>query len=185
MSGQTELKCDDDNGPSITGGYTRFRRADLQKVLCSDMRGELHLSHRLVYYEELPHEVVLHFQDGKTATCDLLIGADGIRSAVRRQFLSKQEPSPLSSDAVFWSGEYAYRGLVEVERLQAAFPGHRACDEPVIVRQMIDVYQPTDFVDHSILGNIKLVSPWSVGTLWLLTLNSSILLLTGYRSPTW
>jgi len=93
------------------------------------------MSHRLVVYEELNDEVVLHFQNGKTETCDLLIGADGIRSAVRRCFLSKpQDPSrSLPLDPVFWSGEYAFRGLVEVDQLQAEFPGHRACNEPVIV----------------------------------------------------
>jgi salicylate hydroxylase len=98
------------------------------------MRGELHLSHKLLSYDELPNEVVLQFQNGKTAACDLLIGADGLRSVVRRCFLSKQDPSrPLASDPIFWSGEHAFRGLVKVERLESEFPGHRACTEPVIV----------------------------------------------------
>jgi len=92
------------------------------------------MSHRLDFYEELDNEVVLHFQNGKTETCDLLIGADGIRSAVRRCFLSRQDPSgSLPLDPIFWSGECAFRGLVEVDQLQAEFPGHRACSEPVIV----------------------------------------------------
>ena len=98
------------------------------------MKGGLYLSHRLLSYEESKTEVVLHFQNDQTASCDLLIGADGIRSAVRRCFLNQQDPSrSISLDPIFWSGECAFRGLVEVERLQAVFPGHRACNEPVIV----------------------------------------------------
>lgn len=53
-------------------------------------------------------EMTLHFDDSTTATHNLVIGCDGIKSAVRRIVLS---PSSKSSIAHF-SGKYAYRGLI-------------------------------------------------------------------------
>jgi salicylate hydroxylase len=58
--------------------------------------------------EERPGEVRLSFQDGSSATADLLVGADGIHSAVRGH---------LVRDAPRFSGETIYRGLVPAERV--------------------------------------------------------------------
>jgi hypothetical protein len=42
-------------------------------------------SKRLESYVQRPGApIMLHFQDGTTATCDILIGADGLKSAVRK-----------------------------------------------------------------------------------------------------
>jgi 2-polyprenyl-6-methoxyphenol hydroxylase-like FAD-dependent oxidoreductase len=48
---------------------------------------------RLVEVEETPDAVIARFEDGTTASADILIGADGIRSTVRR-LIDPQSPLP-------------------------------------------------------------------------------------------
>ncbi|EJD50447.1 FAD/NAD(P)-binding domain-containing protein [Auricularia subglabra TFB-10046 SS5] len=66
-----------------------------------------HYGKRLISYMESDSEVCMTFADGTTATCDLLIGCDGIRSAVRRCMFTVEQNV---GDAV-WSGSLAYRAL--------------------------------------------------------------------------
>ena len=117
------------------GGSLRIHRADLQRVLIDSMAGQLHLSYRLVSYEETDREIQLQFQDGKTASCDLLIGMDGIKSVVRKCFLIKQGLLDSPSIHPFWTGSFAYRGLVPIDRLEASYPGHRVFHTPMMVGQ--------------------------------------------------
>ena len=51
-----------------------------------------------------PRQVAIRFADGRTASGDLLIGADGIHSVVREYVVGPDRPS--------WSGQVAWRGLV-------------------------------------------------------------------------
>ncbi|KAI0750647.1 FAD/NAD(P)-binding domain-containing protein [Daedaleopsis nitida] len=67
--------------------YT-FYRPDLQKVLLEQLQTThtIHLRKRVEAYvqpEDSTRPIELQFQDGTTATCDVLIGADGVRSVVR------------------------------------------------------------------------------------------------------
>ena len=90
--------------------YYGIHRADLQRVL-SDAHGGagLHLGHRLVDLVDRGGSIRLEFADGRSAEADLVVGADGVRSAVRR-FVTGGE------DAVY-SGTSAFRGIVPVEKL--------------------------------------------------------------------
>ncbi len=117
----------------FVGGSTTFHRADLQQTLLSRISGSLHLKHRFLSYEELDHEVVIHFEDGTTAKCDILIGMDGIKSCLRKSFLQQNIPLSRSIDPV-WSGTMAYRGLVSRDVLDKEFPGHRSITTPMMVR---------------------------------------------------
>jgi 2-polyprenyl-6-methoxyphenol hydroxylase-like FAD-dependent oxidoreductase len=68
-------------------------RITLRQVLLSGLDGIVQFDKMFVSYDEPPHgaargaPIVIHFSDGSTATCDVLIGADGGNSRVRRQFL--------------------------------------------------------------------------------------------------
>ncbi|KAJ9271572.1 hypothetical protein DTO212C5_2364 [Paecilomyces variotii] len=62
----------------------RVRRTRLQGALLKHVPGGIiHLSKRLVSLENLQNGVRLLFEDKTSATADLVIGADGIRSVVR------------------------------------------------------------------------------------------------------
>ena len=118
----------------IAGERGPFLRSELLDVLRSNLTNELHLGHQLLFYEEHGDEIVLNFGNGLTTSCDFLVGADGIRSAVRKCFLHMQGLSHSPSMNPVWTGTYIYRGLIQAEHLQAEFPGHRVFEGPAMVR---------------------------------------------------
>ncbi|KZT63441.1 FAD/NAD(P)-binding domain-containing protein [Daedalea quercina L-15889] len=82
-----------------------------------------HFHKRLVSYATSPSDpeaTILTFADGSTAVCDLLVGCDGIRSAIRGTMYQSQ---PTSVDPI-WSGSIAYRSLVPRKVLAKAYPEH-------------------------------------------------------------
>lgn len=59
-------------------------RITLRQVLLDGL--DVQFGKRFVRYEQ-GEDITLHFEDGTTARCDVLVGADGIRSRVRQQYL--------------------------------------------------------------------------------------------------
>ena len=80
----------------------------------------IHDSKTLSHVEEGEDRVTAVFSDGQKASGDILIGADGLFSTVRRQFLPQVQPG--------YAGYVAWRGLVEEsalsERTRAALCNH-------------------------------------------------------------
>lgn len=90
--------------------YFGIHRADLQRILSAGLRGVgLHLDHRLTEINDLGSATRLSFANGKTIEADLVIGADGVRSLVRR-FIT-------GGDDTVYSGTSAFRGIVPVSKL--------------------------------------------------------------------
>jgi salicylate hydroxylase len=90
--------------------YYHLYRPDLLAVLVEALPpGALRLDHRLADLTEVGDTVLLRFADGRTARADLVVGADGIHSAVRAALFGPETPR--------FSGSAAYRGLVPAERL--------------------------------------------------------------------
>ncbi len=90
--------------------YYGIHRADLQKILSSAFGvGNLHLACRLVNIVEEPDSVILEFANGRVERADLVVGADGVRSTVRRWVTGAE-------DAIY-SGTSAFRGIVPVENM--------------------------------------------------------------------
>ncbi|KAH9939779.1 FAD/NAD-P-binding domain-containing protein [Epithele typhae] len=133
-----------------------FHRSVLQRLLARHIRPSsrirFHFSKRLVRYVEpsappspsgAATPITLQFNDGTTARCDLLIGSDGIRSAVRRTMYTTcaveaavrgrdVEATTLRSmvDPV-WSGQVAYRGIADGATV--AQKGFKDVDTPLIL----------------------------------------------------
>lgn len=78
-------------------------RVDLMNVLLRRVRDRVQYSKQLDRYEQGGERVWAYFTDGTTADADLLIGADGIRSAVRRQMHPASQP--------VYRGYPAWRGV--------------------------------------------------------------------------
>ncbi|KAI0729300.1 hypothetical protein BC629DRAFT_1601528 [Irpex lacteus] len=113
-----------------------YHRAEFLKILEKNMPStyRTNFGKRLVSYEDSASEpVTLHFKDGSTATCDVLVGADGIKSAVRRTMFNDlaAEAQDENQAAAYrkhveatWSGVVAYRSLVQAETFKANYPSH-------------------------------------------------------------
>jgi len=96
-------------------GYPYFTvyRPDLLGALEAAVRaadpGCIRLGRKAEAFEQSGDRVVLRFTDGGTAEGDILVGADGIHSIVRRQLWG--EP------AARFTGMLAWRGVIPMERL--------------------------------------------------------------------
>jgi 2-polyprenyl-6-methoxyphenol hydroxylase-like FAD-dependent oxidoreductase len=66
---------------------TSVNRQTLREVLAAGLDGRLVFGCELTRYEASADGVRLHFANGRHADADLLVGADGVNSAVRRQYL--------------------------------------------------------------------------------------------------
>lgn len=123
-------------------------RPDFQRVLLAHLarRCRTHTAKRLASYTDSDAGALrLHFADGTRAACDVLVGADGIRSAVRACMLERTAAARRAqgdaggADAALrgvrarWSGTMAYRATVPADALRARFPGHRVLAAPHVV----------------------------------------------------
>lgn len=84
-------------------------RADLQRMLLEAFPGRVHLGAECVGVEQTEHRAIAHFADGRRASADVVIGADGIRSVVR-EYVVGQAIAP------------RYAGYVNVNGLVPARP---------------------------------------------------------------
>jgi salicylate hydroxylase len=98
--------------------YLTVWRPDLLDLLAAGVRREkpdaIHLGSRCVGFTGTGERVSLLLDDGREATGDALVGADGVHSQIRRALLGSEE--------VNFSGMIAWRGVVPM----AALPRHMA-----------------------------------------------------------
>lgn len=71
--------------------HTAVHRRTLRQILQSRLDGRLELGVEVDRYEVLDDGVTLHLADGRSFSGDVLVGADGIRSIIRRQKLPDVE----------------------------------------------------------------------------------------------
>ncbi|KAI0277466.1 salicylate hydroxylase [Russula aff. rugulosa BPL654] len=139
-------KADQSNGHAMgttysQGGMMTFHRAEFHGAILNRLPSSCGTfpSKRLESYTQQPGDaILLRFQDGSTATCDILLGADGVKSAVRKTMLHEASSWPESqqrnADAAelrslsepHFSGFFSYRALIPAEKLSSISPQHQA-----------------------------------------------------------
>jgi 2-polyprenyl-6-methoxyphenol hydroxylase-like FAD-dependent oxidoreductase len=93
--------------PQLTMSWDQLYRL----VRASLPEARHHAGRAVAGFEQDEDGVNVHFADGASARADWLIGADGIRSTVRRLLLPELEPA--------YAGYVAWRGLIEERRMSA------------------------------------------------------------------
>jgi salicylate hydroxylase len=90
--------------------YYHVHRADLLGIISGAIPPKhLHMGRRCVGLVQRDDGVEVKFEDGTLVEAGVVVGADGIHSAVRRELFGAEQPR--------FSGNVAYRGLVPVERI--------------------------------------------------------------------
>ena len=97
--------------------YFHIHRADYVAALAEGL--DIQTGADVVRYETPVGAVGVRLATGETLSADLLIGADGLHSAVRRQMLGAESPR--------FTGNRAWRVTVPVERLGDDAPDRTAC----------------------------------------------------------
>ena len=99
--------------------YNQLHRGDLHDLLAAKARDfnkeVVRLNRRVVRFEETAGGVELFFADGSRARGDLLIGADGVKSAVRAQIAG--------ADHAAYTGDAAWRLTLSTDQLPDDFMG--------------------------------------------------------------
>ena len=110
---------------AVPSGQTTLLRASLLDALASLIPPEVvHLGKRLERLSEDTEDVQLYFDDGTTVRADVVVGCDGIRSRVKESM--QQLPGQSGRQQPRYSGMYAYRAVLDMERAVEAVGDHRA-----------------------------------------------------------
>jgi salicylate hydroxylase len=92
--------------------YYTFHRADLLDALASGLdRSAIHLGHRLTGIEERSDRTMLAFANGAQVEAEIVIGADGVRSVIRRALYGDDNPT--------YTGQMVWRALLSASDVPA------------------------------------------------------------------
>lgn len=90
----------------VPGGTIALERERLHHALQRALDVPVILGKAVIGYESFADRVRVHIDDGETLDADLLVGADGLHSAVRRVMRGEE--------ALRYSGQTSWRAIVEV-----------------------------------------------------------------------
>ena len=104
-----------------TGKIIRAHRQKLRDWLLQGL--DVHFGRRLVRVNESEEKVTVYFEDGTSATGDILVGAEGTRSVVRKHILKGQDVMKLLALGSI-VGEVALNGEDFASQLELAHSGY-------------------------------------------------------------
>ncbi|MBW4594568.1 MAG: FAD-dependent monooxygenase [Brasilonema angustatum HA4187-MV1] len=118
----------------------------VQQILASKLLPEtIHLNYRCVGFEQNDKGMEIYFEDGKKVYADLLIGADGLHSAVREKLIGDGKPHYVGS--MIWRAVIKYN----YERLKP--------DEVVSIKGNKQIMRLLNVGDGYIFWAIRKLSP--------------------------
>lgn len=95
--------------------YLLMHRADLHQVLVDAVRAckadAIHIASRGTGFRQSVDGVELILEDGSSVRGDVLVGADGLHSRIRRQLAGEDKPT--------FTGGMCWRGMIPIDRLPA------------------------------------------------------------------
>lgn len=101
-AGQQVFEADNERQGKQT--VTIVQRADFLRELLANVPPErMHASKKLVTVDRGNDSVTLRFADGTTHECDILVGADGIHSTVRKIILGPDDPAAAPRNSGWWA----------------------------------------------------------------------------------
>ncbi|KAG2366450.1 hypothetical protein BDR07DRAFT_1396005 [Suillus spraguei] len=118
-----------------------MHRKDLIDILKQDIPPSctIHLNKRLTKYEKQSSgSLILYFADDSTSTTDVLVGADGIHSSVRKTLFETIDPDSVDPSKIrhysnpSWTGTLVYRSVFPAEKLSKLDPNHVALKDFMI-----------------------------------------------------
>ena len=103
--------------------YLHIHRADYIAAIKEGLERvaprALHLNSRIDDYTQSADVVSVTLNDGRQFSGDILIGADGIKSAIREKMLGPDKP--------VFTGNVAWRAVVPIDKLASSPPSPTAC----------------------------------------------------------
>lgn len=95
-----------DTGEDEDGGDLSVNRLTLREILLAGIEDHVHFDRALTQYRCLEDgRVEIQFENASVVSCDLLVGADGVNSQVRRQLAPYAEPADTGSICVYGRSE--------------------------------------------------------------------------------
>lgn len=103
--------------------YLQVHRADMLEALKTTLEARVpdafRLNAKVTAYSQTAGKATVHLADGGNLDADLVVGADGIHSAIRAQMIGPDKPR--------YTGNFAWRAVVPMQRLGALAPPPGGC----------------------------------------------------------
>ncbi|RJS64259.1 hypothetical protein CJ485_05740 [Priestia filamentosa] len=136
-------------------------RVPLRTILASNLDHIIHWNTVFSHYEEKKDRVVVHFSNQESVEVDVLVGADGVHSAVANQLLGKK--SAKSADTAAIAGKVPL--TVEVKKLlpNELFHGPAFAVGPKGIGMFLTVHNQLKSTGNELAQNESPYIVWSVG----------------------
>jgi 2-polyprenyl-6-methoxyphenol hydroxylase-like FAD-dependent oxidoreductase len=149
-----ELSSQPHLGPPNQGDvpHTGVHRRTLRQILSARLGDALHVGAAVTGYTEDADGVTATLADGRTARGDVLVGADGIRSAVRAQRLPEVPIIPTGVQGIGVYGRVPLTGELRAILPASLMDGVVIAVDRAGSRMLVGVFDPRQPVDEAAKG---------------------------------